>query len=65
MWILHRRSEYWKNSKHPTKLGIKTNGFSIYGLLVSLLGLTLMKFNNRNAHWTNDVKIICSDFENC
>ncbi|SFF94314.1 hypothetical protein SAMN05216385_0998 [Streptococcus equinus] len=39
-----------KNSKHLTKLGIKTNGFSIYGLLVSLLGLTLMKFNNRNAH---------------
>lgn len=39
-----------KSSKHLTKLGIKTNGFSIYGLLVSLLGLALMKFNNRNAH---------------
>ncbi|WP_205401940.1 thioredoxin fold domain-containing protein [Streptococcus lutetiensis] len=33
------------NSNTLPKLGIKTNNFSVYGLLISLLGIILMKFS--------------------
>ena len=45
MWFFYRKMmlKPLNNSNVLPKLGIKANNFSAYGLLISLLGLILMK----------------------
>ena len=45
------------NSNTLPKLGIKTNNFSVYGLLISLLGIILMKFSKGKLSKNNTIQL--------